>query len=68
MNSGAQKISAAVTEAQALLTLVAEKLQADALEAHEIFILRATVQVTIERLYVCHDVQFDAVKTAKVKL
>lgn len=53
-------ISAALTEAEALLSLVAEKLKTDALAPHELFTLHVTVQVALDRIDVCHDVLFAA--------
>lgn len=51
------EIGMAVTEAQAVLQLVADKLRtSDPLDAHEAFTLFAAVTVAIERLDVVHEV------------
>lgn len=54
------EIASAVTETQALLSLVADKLQADALPPHELFTLHVTVRMAMNRLNACHDVLYAA--------
>lgn len=53
-------LAAALTEAQALLSLVAEKLKTDTLAPYELFSLHVTVQVALARIDVCHDILFAA--------
>jgi hypothetical protein len=52
------EIAAALTETQALLSLVADKLVADALPAYELFTLHVTVRMAMNRLNACHDVLY----------
>lgn len=56
MSNHDMEISRALTEAQALLALVADKLKSDALPPHELFTLHVTVQVALERIDTVHDV------------
>lgn len=56
MSTADAEISSALTEAQALLSLVFEKLKADTLAPHELFALHVTVQVALTRIDTVHDV------------
>lgn len=56
MSDNEIEISRALTEAQALMALVADKLKSDALPPHELFTLHVTVQVALQRLDTVHDV------------
>jgi hypothetical protein len=54
----------AITEAQALLSLVADKLRADDLPADELFTLHVAVRVAMDRLDGCVDLLFAADEAA----